>query len=92
LFSPFVRRLDNHLDDHLSRVVAQLRAWNSEQRESLRELELLGDSMVREMARLQAQIAVLEANLYEASRPPEQPLADAEIRSLAPRQPSSRAA
>lgn len=91
LLTPLMRRLDDHLNDHLARVMSQFTAWNSQQREAIREVELLGDSMIREMARLQAQIALLEANLQRAANPPETRPAEADLRPLSP-QPTSRAA
>ena len=50
--------------------MGQLSFWHAQQSEALRQIELLGDSMVREMARLEAQIALLEANLAESVAPP----------------------
>ena len=67
---PLVRRLDDHVNDHFARFMGQLSIWNSQQNETLRQIELLGDSMVREMARLHAQIALLEADLSDALNPP----------------------
>lgn len=91
LLAPLVRRMDDHLNDHLARLMTQLTVWNSQQCEAIRELELLGDSMIREMSRLHAQIALLEANLQEAANPPHGPPAEAEVRPLSP-QPTARAA
>lgn len=72
-------------------MMTQLTAWNSQQREAIREVELLGDSLIRELARLQAQIALLEANLRDAARPVDMSTTEAGARPLGP-QPTSRAA
>ena len=47
--------------------MGQLSFWHAQQSEALRQIDLLGDSMVREMARLEAQIARLEANLADVN-------------------------
>ena len=75
----------------MAQMMTQFTAWNSQQREAIREVELLGDSMIRELARLHAQIALLEANLQNAANPPEARAAEADLRPLSP-QPTSRAA
>lgn len=86
-----MRRFDARLDDHLSRITSQIAAWHAHQCDAVREVELLGDSMIREMARLQTQIAVLEANLLEANRPNALAV-ESDALQLAPAEPSSRAA
>jgi hypothetical protein len=91
LLAPLMRRFDDHLNDHMAQMMTQFTAWNSQQREAIREVELLGDSMIRELARLHAQIALLEANLQNAANPPEARAAEADLRPLSP-QPTSRAA
>lgn len=91
LLAPLVRRLDDHLNDHTARMMAQLTVWNLQQREAIREVELLGDSMVRELARLHAQIALLEANLLDAAQPSDARSAEADLRPLS-QQSTSRAA
>ncbi|HVW37831.1 MAG TPA: hypothetical protein VHB99_11020 [Pirellulales bacterium] len=91
LLAPLVRRFDDHLNDHTARMMTQLTVWNSQQRESIREVELLGDSIVRELARLHAKIALLEANLLDAARASDTRSAEADARPLS-QQPTSRAA
>jgi len=87
-----VRRFDARLNDHFARLTSQLSAWNGRQCDALREVELLGDSMIREIARLQSQIASLEANLVEAANAPSTLAAEADANRLSPREASSRAA
>jgi hypothetical protein len=71
--------------------MTQFTTWNSQQRNAIREVELLGDAMIREMARLQAQIALLEANLHDAVGLTNESSAEADMRPIGP-QPTSRAA
>ncbi|HEV7225435.1 MAG TPA: hypothetical protein VGN42_22205 [Pirellulales bacterium] len=40
--------------------------WHAQQIESVRQFELLSESLVREVVRLQAQIVLLEENLHDA--------------------------
>jgi hypothetical protein len=61
-----VRRLDAHLDSHIGRLAEQMTVWHAQQAQSVREFELLGDNLLREFIRLQAQIALLEENLHSA--------------------------
>lgn len=91
MLAPLVRRLDDHLNDHTARMMTQLTLWNAQQREAIREIELLGDSMIRELARLHAQIALLEANLHDAAHPADAIPAEPDVRSVSA-QPASRAA
>jgi hypothetical protein len=63
---PFVRRVDAHLDSHIGRLAEQMSAWHAQQVQSVRDFELLAESLVREVVRLQAQIVLLEENLHAA--------------------------
>ncbi len=65
-----MRRLDDHVNEHLARLMGQLSIWNSQQSEALRQIELLDECLLREMARLQGQIVLLEAKLSDALNPP----------------------
>ena len=91
LLAPLVRRADDHLNDHMARAMTQFTTWNSQQCDAIREVELLADTMIREMARLQAQIALLEANLHDAVRLPNENSGEVDVRPVGP-QPTSRAA
>ncbi|HXT59520.1 MAG TPA: hypothetical protein VN699_12845 [Pirellulales bacterium] len=63
---PFMRRVDAHLNSHIGRLTEQMAVWHAHQIESVRQFELLSESLVREVVRLQAQIVVLEENLHAA--------------------------
>jgi hypothetical protein len=66
LCRPFLRRVDSYLNSHIAQLSGQLEIWHAQHMESLRDFDMLGDSLVREMARLQLQISLLEENLHEA--------------------------
>ena len=66
LCRPFLRRVDSYFNSHIAQLSGQLAIWHSQHMESLRDFDMLGDSLVREMARLQLQISLLEENLHEA--------------------------
>ena len=61
-----MRRVDAHLNSHIGRLTEQMAVWHAHQIESVRQFELLSESLVREVVRLQAQIVVLEENLHAA--------------------------
>ena len=61
-----MRRVDAHLNSHIGRLTEQMAVWHVQQMESVRQFELLSESLVREVVRLQAQIVVLEENLHAA--------------------------
>lgn len=65
LFRPFLRRIDDYLNTHIAQLSAQMEIWQSQHLRALRDFDLLGDSLVREMVRLQLQISLLEENLHE---------------------------
>lgn len=70
LLRPLVRRVDAYLNRHIGQLSLQMEAWHVQHLQALRDFDVLGDSLVREMARLQLQISLLEENLREA--PPQQ--------------------
>jgi hypothetical protein len=59
-----MRRVDAHLNSHIGRLAEQMSAWQAQQAQSVREFELLAESLVREVVRLQAQIVLLEENIH----------------------------
>lgn len=65
--APLVRRFDGRLNDLYARLSHQIAANDARQSAALHDVELLGDSMIREMARLQEQMAQLEASLHAAA-------------------------
>lgn len=74
---PLVRRFDARLNDLFTRLSHQIAANDARQSAAIREIELLGDSMIRELARLQAQMSQLEASLLDAAKTPGAPPAEA---------------
>lgn len=81
VFAPLVRRFDARLGDLSARLSSQIAANDARQSATLRDVELLGDNMIREMARLQEQMALLEASL-QAAKTPAAPSAEPEARRL----------
>lgn len=63
LFRPFLRRVDAYLNRHIAQLSSQLGIWQTQHLQALRDFDLLCDSLVREMSRLQLQITMLEENL-----------------------------
>lgn len=70
-----MRRVDAYLNSRIGQLSAQLEIWHTQQLQTLREFDVLGDSLVREMARLQLQLSLVEENLYEAIRDREESIA-----------------
>ncbi|HVX59545.1 MAG TPA: hypothetical protein VHC19_03055 [Pirellulales bacterium] len=92
LLRPFLRRLDAYLNRHIAQLAMQMEVWHGQHMQALREFDLLGDSLVREMARLQLQLSLLEESLREAV-PHQDPQDDQAAGTLpASRRPPSQAA
>ena len=47
LCRPFLRRVDSYLNCHIAQLSGQLSIWHAQQMQSLRDFDILGDSLVR---------------------------------------------
>ena len=92
LLRPLTRRVDGYLNRHIAQLAMQMEVWHQQHMQALQEFDLLGDSLVREMARLQLQLSLLEENVRAALPPQDQDESQAAETLPAARRPPSQAA